>query len=614
MAWVAAGARASTLTASLAVVPRRRPVLPLLLAAIAACGPRTAPAPPAAAAPERAIPSAVAPLALPTGPAVNVRLTHAGADAWIVEYALPEPARALAFGRPRIAREGWRILEPPGATWVGPYVVASRPFRRLRIELPTSDAQPEKEYRPFYRYTDSGLLAYTGQLAVARAVCGAGDCAAGVGLSPGADYAAALTLVAAAGENVIVQGRPPAPAASVAMIGDGTYAYFGALAPVESPGFTGVVDRGLPGWLRDRVSADIPRLFALYADRLGPLDGPVATVFLTFTARAHGTSLGGGVLPPHLLTLDLELGGVRLTDNPATLLDVDRLVAHEAAHFWNDDQHAPGGDPGAAWLDEGSADALAARALHAAGVLDDTAYRDELSEAASECALWLSGGEPLTASTRPGHARAFYVCGSTLDLIVEAACQRGKPRVDLFSFWRAVFDEGKPVYDEATFLRVLGRLGGDPAVTEAVRRLVHEPVDEPTRAIRDALRLAGVETILAPPGQLPEAYEQHASIPEMDALLPRACADALTFDGDVEVRPGVGVEGACPGLSRGDVIDSVAGLPVGPRGASSFERAYASCRTRRAIDVVTARQARVTVPCDPKARAAPAYFAIVKAP
>src|SRR5208282_3681514 len=117
------------------------------------------------------------------------------------------------------------------------------------------------------------------------------------------------------------------------------------------------------------------------------------------------------------------------------------------------------------WMDEGGADALATRALHATGVLDDTAFRNTLSQAASECALWLSAGEPLTASTRPGHARAFYVCGSTLSLVVEAAIERRDPKVDLFTFWRAVFDEGKPAYDEGTFLRVLDRMGGDARVT-----------------------------------------------------------------------------------------------------------------------------------------------------
>ncbi|MGD0529124.1 MAG: hypothetical protein ABSE49_28555, partial [Polyangiaceae bacterium] len=276
--------------------------------------------------------------------------------------------------------------------------------------------------------------------------------------------------------------------------------------------------------------------------------------------------------------------------------------------------HVRGGDPAGGWLDEGSADALAARVLHATGVLDDAAYRSTLSEAASECALWLSGGEPLTAATRPGHARALYVCGSTLSLVAEGAVRRRDRGADLFTFWRAVFGEGTPRYDEETFLRVLGRLGGAPPAIAAVRRLVHERQDDPTRAIRDALRLVGIDTKVTAAGPLPEDYEQHASIPEMDALLPRGCARALAYDGDVEVRPSVGADGACPGLARGDVIETVAGEPVARRGATSFERAYAGCRERHAVDLVTAKGAHVTVPCELQVKSAPSYFEVVSPP
>jgi hypothetical protein len=544
---------------------------------------------------------------------VNILFAHAGGDAWTVDYAFPAPVRAVAFRHKRIARDQWRAVDPPGAAITGRFVTAAQPFTRLRIQMTTSTVQPDKEYRPFYRYADRGLLAYTGQLGVVRASCDTGDCPGGEGLSLGADYEGALTLLAGAGERVVVFGKSPAAEASVALTNDGTYAYFGTLAPVETASFVGVLDGGMPDWMRSRVSSDLPRLFDLYAARFGALDAPKPTVFLTFAARDHGVSLGGGVLRPHLVTLDLELEGARLDDTTRTRLDIDRLVAHEAAHFWNADQHVRGGDPGGGWLDEGGADALAARVLHATGVLDDAAYRATLSEAASECALWLSGGEPLTAATRPGHARALYVCGSTLSLVAEGAVRRPDPGADLFTFWRAVFDEGKPRYDEGTFLQVLGRLGGAPATVVAVRRLVHERQEDPARALRDALRLTGVETKAVAKGPLPEDYEEHASIPEMDALLPRACAHALAYDGDVEVRPSVAAEGACPGLARGDVIDTVAGEPVGRRGATSLQRGYASCREHRTVDVTTAKGAHVTMPCELQVKAAPSYFELVRA-
>ena len=51
---------------------------------------------------------------MPVDGTVSIRFTHAGGDAWVVDYALPEPVRAVAFRRSRIPRDDWRIVEPPG--------------------------------------------------------------------------------------------------------------------------------------------------------------------------------------------------------------------------------------------------------------------------------------------------------------------------------------------------------------------------------------------------------------------------------------------------------------------------------------------------------------------
>ena len=161
---------------------------------------------------------------------------------------------------------------------------------------------------------------------------------------------------------------------------------------------------------------------------------------------------------------------------------------------------------------------------------------------------------------------------------------------------------------------MLDRLGGEPAVGSAVRRLVHERLDDPARALRDALRLVGLETTVGSQETLPPEYEQHGSIPEMDAILPRACARALTFDGDTEVRPTVGADGACAGLSRGDRLESVAGVPLARQGGTSLQRAYAACRATHVVDVVTAKGERVTLPCEPQTKTAPSYFELTRAP
>ncbi len=96
-------------------------------------------------------------------------------------------------------------------------------------------------------------------------------------------------------------------------------------------------------------------------------------------------------------------------------------------------------------------------------------------------------------------------------------------------------------------------------------------------------------------------------------MLPSACAAAFTFDGDSEVLPRVAFDGTCPGLAKNDRIETLAGVPLGPRGATAWDAGYASCQSRQAVDVGV-RGVTVSLPCDPAARPRPAYFEVQGAP
>ncbi len=321
----------------------------MLAATLTACSPSSQPA--AAPPPLPTVTTAAPATPATSGPlTVAVRFTHAAIDRWTAEYDLSAPVRVLAFRRPRTSRAGWHVVEPEGAKLSAGFVVAKAPFRRFVVDLPTATEEPEKDYRPFYRYSDRGLLAYTGQLGIEQASCAGGGCEDGPSPVRGAVIPGLLTLKAGPGEHVVVRGQPAGLDASLALGGDdddGTYAYFGDLSPVDSPELVGVVDRAFPAWLRERMVADLPRVFALYADRLGPLAGDArATLFLTFTAldRELGYSIGGGVLRPRVVNLDVELGRAFLSEgDPRTLADLDHIVAHEGVHLWNGDQYLHSG-------------------------------------------------------------------------------------------------------------------------------------------------------------------------------------------------------------------------------------------------------------------------------
>ena len=585
------------------------------LASLVAC----ASPPPLAVSPVTAPPPPPVALVAPAPPEATMlaRFTHTARDTWTVEYVFSSPVSAVAFGHTRISRDGWRITEPSDATRTGAIVSAPRPFVRLAFELPTAFDQPEKEYAPFYRYSDRGALAYTGQLSLARVACESGHCDWGSGLSVGELLSGTMKLVAGAGESVVVNGESPASERAFDVTSDGTYAYFGDLVPVETPAAIGVLDHALPDWLHARIAADIPRMLGLFADRLGPLDGAKPTVYLTFAAIKRGYSFGGGVLPPHVLSLDLELGPDLLSEkNTRTRAKVDELIAHEAAHFWNGGKYTHSGDATAAWMHEGTADAMAFRALRLTGTFDEAGYRDRLSEAASECALWLNGGAGLRA-TQGGHSRAFYVCGSTFDLVAEAAQKRHDPSTDLFTFWNAVFAEGKPTYEEAQFFQVLDRVSGDPTLSAVMRHLLHERDDDPVKAIRGLLASVGLTTTLKPSADpMPPAYDEMASVSAVTSLVSASCLDGLTFVGDVAATAKVTKDGACgaPSLIKGDRIDQVEGVLLGAHGATAYARGYASCVARKSFEITTKSGVHARIACKDTPAAPPPYFRLVKVP
>jgi hypothetical protein len=76
-------------------------------------------------------------------------------------------------------------------------------------------------------------------------------------------------FVARGGERVVVSGGGSSVPERWAGPDQGTYAYFGTLAPIETANVRAVIDLGLPKWLKARIDDLLPRVFAYYAKRTG---------------------------------------------------------------------------------------------------------------------------------------------------------------------------------------------------------------------------------------------------------------------------------------------------------------------------------------------------------
>lgn len=427
----------------------------------------------------------VAPLAAQAAPAVRVTLTRAG-DEWLVDYAFARQSPVWVFQRTASDLDGvpwrpqsWRV-ETPGVRieHVGHHdvLVADAPLTRVRIRM-RPFAQPLiGDYTPALAFSDGGLALYTDHFAV----------------SPVADVAtvralpADLTGTALAqpeesltildpGRRLLLRGETLRGRASLRIGEGGTYVYSGDAAVIDTPSFAGVIDAGLPAWVRTELDDFTPRLFRLYTERLGPPAGgkPMALVAWQGAERP-GSSFGGSVLEGMVV---MQLSGQRaLTSSPELLAGLRWFLGHESAHFWvGQTIHVSRKADG--WIMEGSPDLLAVRALQ--GFYPDYDARAQLQRELDECLTLTGPGEALAAADERDEYRAYYACGAMLALAAEGvAKQRGG---DFFTFLRGLI-AARRANGEVTGADWIARFrgeGGDAATAAQIGAFVDKGVDDP---------------------------------------------------------------------------------------------------------------------------------------
>jgi hypothetical protein len=434
----------------------RRPILAGLLL-LASC----AHAPPAVVAPQAAVQA-------PGTASIRVERLDPGAG-WAVTWRLPHPVQEVRLARPGHGdRKRQWILATPGLSIVTvegqDRVVSSRdPFASFSAVLVEYARKPEKDYQAFIPFQDGTVLVYTGALVVE---------------GPPAEepWRVDFELVPRKGEAVIVAGTVHSGSARWKSRGNGTYVAFGTPPVHDTPSGMAVVDGGMPAWLRDRTLSLAPQVFAHYTARTGWQLGQRPTFFLSYGTETDpgALSFGGGTLEG-VVQLDARMGSrFAGQEDPLVWEKQARLLAHEAAHLWLDQQFRPA-DGASPWLDEGGADAWALRALLDLGVVTRARFRQIVSEDAAECIRLLEGG-PLTDAAREGRWVATYRCGEVANLLTEAAGARREPPWDLLQFWgQVLYNARDGRYDEATWFDTLVSMTGGARVAEAVRRMGKQP-------------------------------------------------------------------------------------------------------------------------------------------
>lgn len=397
-------------------------------------------------------------------------------DNWSVEYRLDVRSPVWVFARsdlPRVTRQSWRVdtmqVLTPGVSLrrVGHYdaLVADRGNvpETVRLRFKPFSEDIETGYDAALAFTDGSVALYSQQfkLVPMRSMAEAKSASIDPDELPVAVHPTRVTFRDLSG-TVLAKGERRA---SFTIADEDAYILFGKAEPQIGQSLATIIDPQLPKWLGEFISADLPRLIAGYAEKLGPPPTGKPMLMASWAGPTSGvTSMGGSVLPGTVV-MTFEGEGVSLP-NRAVQDSARWFVAHESAHFWLG-QVIGYETPRESWITEGGADLLAIRAVAAADPSYDVAKR--LREARDECLPFLSKGGVASANLRGDH-RAYYACGAIIALAAEQASGG-----DFASFVRALIEKhgGDGIVTRAEWLALLDERA--PGMSGEVAKLLDEP-------------------------------------------------------------------------------------------------------------------------------------------
>jgi hypothetical protein len=538
----------------------------------------------------------------PPGPIVTVEKTADGL--WSATWHLAEPTRVLRFQRPGSFRSRIFQVVTPGFQMERDGEVEllrthGAPASVITVRFPEYDRQLTREYEFFRKFTDGSAAIYTGHL-VARPQTPA--------TPPQCDscYIRQFEFMPPPGAAVIVDGRRvPGRTPWTDASGRDTYVYMGAIAPVATDDVISVIDPGLPAWLGARTRDALPRLFALYRKRLdAKLPTRPVVLFDYKPGSSAGYSSGGGTLPG-LIQLGVE-GRAWEKQSYEAMRQLLHFLAHESAHLWNGEiAHYPGTED--AWMHEGSADALAERALVELGVIGEPHYLDYQTRALNDCRRGLTT-TPLRASVRRGQPALAYTCGNMIALLTERSLDG---RRDLFAFWRRLIARAQRnggTYEAEDYKAVWREMGAQAADVSMLDRFLDGNMDPP--GIADALATRGVTLADAEP---PPAYRQSVARDAFARLMSADCDGRVGFrmaDNGFLVDDNV----ACTAITAGSVVVSIGGVNVVREGDRAYDAVSAMCGAKTPVPIALSTgddmPREVHVSCNGLVPPRPAYLAI----
>lgn len=327
----------------------------------------------------------------------NIVVTHISAEQWVVDYQFSQPIQVLLLG-PSVLdyrKSSWQILSPKVAlieTNDGEKITSqSEPFSSLRIKVSHYSDYPMDNYAPSAKFSDSGAALYTEFLF--------GDV-----ISDGTLHTLSTTFEfkTKLNENIITHPR--------ISNGRGVYTYFGPQEMKRSGDVDLIIDPNMPKWLEESFIKVVPLVSKVYSQRLKHTLKTIPQVMLSSgdIESMDSFSVKGGAKNNQLVMI--YKGKELLQPSKEKQHMLERLIAHEMVHLWQQDVKNGGMSSEEPWIHEGGAEALAVAALVKANLWEKD-YLEKYSRYYIKRCTEILGEQTLEEKIEQGNWDAVYACG-----------------------------------------------------------------------------------------------------------------------------------------------------------------------------------------------------------
>lgn len=327
----------------------------------------------------------------------TIVVTHTSAEEWTVDYQFSQPIQSMALG-PSVVnyrQSSWKILSPNVElikTNDGEALVSQdKIFTSLTIKVSHYSDYPMDNYAPSAKFSDSGAALYTEFLF--------GDVTINGSLHPLTTTFEYKTMLK---ENIITH--------PLLSDGRGVYTYFGPQKMKRSGDVDLIVDPKMPKWLEDSFNKVVPIVSKIYSERLNHRLKIVPQVLLSAgdLNSIDSFSVKGGAKNNQIVMIYKGTGLLQPSKEKQHMLE--RLIAHEMAHLWQQDVNNGGMNADEPWIHEGGAEALAVAALIEANLWEKD-YLEKYSRYYTKRCADILGEQSLEAKIEQRNWDAVYACG-----------------------------------------------------------------------------------------------------------------------------------------------------------------------------------------------------------